>query len=428
MSTVPPNVHRVFKYFISLIRDYGSDLVFLILFAWLTPWLHARIKLPDVFPHAGTIFYSVATILAGVEVIILYFFVRMTMYRHYRPDCQIPFSGAISLLRIFAIIPVAMPLFDLAAPLALLVLCLWILGHLVLAGVLMNGSIKQDLPAPDWLYTGIQVVLFASMFCFTTSGYIKLHDMGAFDLGLATRHPGEFAAYLALAAMIYVPARLFDFIKESMLERSGRHILAYSIKLTIVLMLLVAEMGTLDPRILDTALDHGKNLQLVTKLDLSNSDLKNLHQISQFTHLDTLILRSNQLKEIPEEILALENLRHLHLTHNLISQIPQSISRMKNLRTLTLSVNQLSEFPKEVLDLPNLNTLSLSHNQIVSIPAEIKRLRYLDELGLEDNLLRSLPIELLDLPLRKVNVTTNNLSDLDMRFREKFARRDGWYW
>lgn len=412
----------------AVLADYGPDLVFMALLAFLTPWLHARVALPEIFPTTGKVFRYITTILAGVEVILLYFYVRMAMYRHRKRNSELPFPAVISFLRIFSVFPAVMPLINEAEILCFVVLGLWLLGHLAYANIFIGGAINDDLYAPDWLYHIVQLILFASMFCLATSSYIMMHDMGTLSWQTLTERPSEFAAFLLLVTMMYLPTRQFEFIQESMIERDGKQLLFHSLKLVAIWLLLVAEIGTLDPKVLDTALEHAKNPEVVTKLDLANSDLTNLKEIARFTELKTLNLRANQLTQFPEEIFGLENLRELTMTDNLIRRVPQDIGKLKNLESLALNSNKFTRFPHEILELDKLEILYLSQNQLTEIPREIRKLKRLEKLYISENQLQSLPLELLELPLREVNALKNDFANLDPEYRKKFSQRSGWYW
>ncbi|AFM12786.1 leucine-rich repeat domain-containing protein [Turneriella parva] len=412
----------------SMLADYGPDLVFMALLAFLTPWLHARVSLPEIFPMTGRVFRYTTVILAGVEVILLYFYVRMAMHRQHMYNSELPFPAVISFLRIFSIFPVAMPLINEAEILCLIVIAFWILGHLAYANIFIGGVITRKLDAPSWLYRLVQVILFASMFCMATSSYIFMHDMGGLTWQHLTERPFDIWPFLLLVSMLYLPTRLFEFIQESMVDRDGRQFLFHTLRLFVIWLLLVAEIGTLDPKVLDTALEHAKNPEVVTKLDLANSDLTHLKEIARFTELRTLNLRANQLTQFPEEILGIENLRELTLTDNLIRRVPQDIGKLKNLESLALNSNKFTVFPHEILELPNLKILYLSENQLRELPAQIVRLKRLQKLIIGENQLQSLPLELLELPLREVNAEKNEFAYLDPKFRKKFSQRQGWYW
>ncbi len=427
-QSTPIRLRSLLSGMYSILADYGPDLVFMALLAFLTPWLHARVSLPEIFPVTGQVFRYTTVILAGVEVILLYFYVRMAMYRHNKSDSELPFPAVISFLRIFSIFPAVMPLINEAEILCFVILGLWLLGHLAYANIFIGGAIKNDLYAPDWLFHIVQLILFASMFCLATSSYILLHDMGGLTWQHLTERPFDIWPFLLLVSMLYLPTRLFEFIQESMVDRDGRQFLFHALKLFFIWILLVAEIGTLDPKVLDTALEHAKNPEVVTKLDLANSDLTNFKEIARFTELKALNLRANQLTQIPEEIFTLQNLRDITLTDNLISRVPQSIKKLKNLESLALNSNKFAAFPHEILELPNLKILYLSDNKLRELPPQIGRLKLLEKLIIAENQLQNLPLELLELPLREVNAEKNEFVYLDPKFRKKFSRRQGWYW
>ena len=106
--------------------------------------------------------------------------------------------------------------------------------------------------------------------------------------------------------------------------------------------------------------------KLSPKLDGYNLiDLYNLHD---------LILRFNQLTELPSEIGQLVNLKSLNLRYNQLTKLPSEIGQLVNLEFLDLNNNQLTELASEIGRLVNLQYLDLSYNQLTGLPSEIGRL------------------------------------------------------
>jgi Leucine-rich repeat (LRR) protein len=63
--------------------------------------------------------------------------------------------------------------------------------------------------------------------------------------------------------------------------------------------------------------------------------------ISNARHLTSLVLRSNVLIELPEEIGQLENLKLLDCANNALNALPKSMMNLKNLMTINLSNNKV---------------------------------------------------------------------------------------
>ncbi|CAF1370198.1 unnamed protein product, partial [Adineta ricciae] len=69
--------------------------------------------------------------------------------------------------------------------------------------------------------------------------------------------------------------------------------------------------------------------------------------IGKLTHLSTLTLTSNKLKEIPIEVKFLTDLRHLNLSNNQIQRLNDDLfEKLDHLETLNLSQNLLEQLPQ----------------------------------------------------------------------------------
>ncbi|MEM9543310.1 MAG: COR domain-containing protein, partial [Cyanobacteria bacterium P01_E01_bin.42] len=105
-------------------------------------------------------------------------------------------------------------------------------------------------------------------------------------------------------------------------------------------------------------------------------------QLENLTQLD---LRSNQLKELPSEIVQLQNLTQLDLRSNQLKELPSEIGQLENLTQLDLRSNQLKELPSEIVQLQNLNQLDLYANQFSTLPSVIRELKKLEKFDLSAN-------------------------------------------
>ena len=113
-------------------------------------------------------------------------------------------------------------------------------------------------------------------------------------------------------------------------------------------------------------------LKHLKKLDLSFLGLKTIpYEIGYFESLEELNLAGNQLKELPNEIYTLRNLKVLNLGDiisggNQLQYISKNIEKLTNLEVLKIVWNdELKELPKEVLNLENLDFISLSQKAIL---------------------------------------------------------------
>jgi len=115
-----------------------------------------------------------------------------------------------------------------------------------------------------------------------------------------------------------------------------------------------------------------KNLK---KLDLSFLGLKTIpYEIGYFENLEELNLAGNHLQELPSEIYTLKNLKVLNLGDiisggNKLHHISKDIEKLTNLEVLKLVWNdEIKELPKEILKLENIDFISLSQKAILDTP------------------------------------------------------------
>ncbi len=80
---------------------------------------------------------------------------------------------------------------------------------------------------------------------------------------------------------------------------------------------------------------------------------------------------------------------------------------------LDLSYQGLTEFPKEILEMKHLVVLNLAGNHISDLPVEIARLALLEEICLDNNLFAVFPEPVLQLPDLQVLSLKGNGSPVD---------------
>jgi Leucine-rich repeat (LRR) protein len=112
--------------------------------------------------------------------------------------------------------------------------------------------------------------------------------------------------------------------------------------------------------------------------------------------LEELDLGQNGLKNLPDGLKYLKNVRKLNFDYNSIAELGDAIYEMKNLEELWLFDNSLEEIPVKLCNMTGLKVLALSGNQLTSIPPEIGQLSNLEKLFLNDQPsgISSLPNEL----------------------------------
>ncbi|XP_028300205.1 leucine-rich repeat-containing protein 40 [Gouania willdenowi] len=131
------------------------------------------------------------------------------------------------------------------------------------------------------------------------------------------------------------------------------------------------------------------------------------------TDLTKLLLSSNQLQHLSDDIRLLPGLITLDLHDNQLSSLPSAVGDLQELQQLRLSNNQLASLLVEVCSLKSLRSLTLQNNLLESLPEELGQLENLTELDLSSNLLRELPVGFGCLTtLQKVNLGHNKLQCL----------------
>ncbi|MCU0542560.1 MAG: leucine-rich repeat protein [Oscillatoriaceae cyanobacterium Prado104] len=131
----------------------------------------------------------------------------------------------------------------------------------------------------------------------------------------------------------------------------------------------------------------------LTELDLAGLGLEELPpEIGKCTQLETLVLGkvrgwsssrdgkrtltliTNQLRQLPEELRSLRNLRSIDLTGNPFGKMPEVLLEMQQLESLNLTSIGLTEIPEAINQLFNLTQLVFQDNQINQIPDALAKL------------------------------------------------------
>lgn len=141
------------------------------------------------------------------------------------------------------------------------------------------------------------------------------------------------------------------------------------------------------------------HLRELRVLDLSNNRLKEFSGMDNFTQLESLNLRCNELKKLTlskclqflthvdvsmnylsefKGFLQCNNLISLNASDNLIQELEQDITHAKKLVNLDLNNNEISSLPKQFeKHLYSLQTIKLNDNNIYEISTEIQEwIRY----------------------------------------------------
>ena len=102
-------------------------------------------------------------------------------------------------------------------------------------------------------------------------------------------------------------------------------------------------------------------------------------QLSGIEHVDSISLKRNRLKKIPEGISKCTALKELRLAGNAIKCLPASLRCLENIESLDLADNRLIELPHDLVHLRQLKAIALQGNPKLRITDEQKAwLRSLD--------------------------------------------------
>ena len=108
----------------------------------------------------------------------------------------------------------------------------------------------------------------------------------------------------------------------------------------------------------------------------------------------------------------LENIKWVEtilLVSNFLQRVPDNIHILDKLSCLDLSKNQLKTIPVCLLEMPSLCNLWLSENKIEELPKQCDWSSSLKTLDLNDNLLQTLPKSMAKAKLTSLHVARNNL-------------------
>ncbi|NXJ07768.1 LRC40 protein, partial [Odontophorus gujanensis] len=136
-------------------------------------------------------------------------------------------------------------------------------------------------------------------------------------------------------------------------------------------------------------------LPALTVLDVHDNQLTSLPSaLGQLENLQKLDVSHNKLKSIPEELMQLSHLKSLLLQHNELSHLPEGFGQLVSLEELDLSNNHLTDIPTSFALLINLVRLDLACNQLKNLPADISAMKSLRQLDCSKNWLETVPSEL----------------------------------
>uniref|UniRef100_A0A8C5WIY2 Leucine-rich repeat-containing protein 40 n=1 Tax=Leptobrachium leishanense TaxID=445787 RepID=A0A8C5WIY2_9ANUR len=138
-----------------------------------------------------------------------------------------------------------------------------------------------------------------------------------------------------------------------------------------------------------------KLLPALVVLDVHDNQLSSLPRaIGELTNLQKLNISHNRLEALPEELACLQNLKTLQIQHNQLEQLPDFLGRLTVLEELEASNNHLKSISSSIGNLSGLVRLNLSNNKLKTLPTEIGQLKRVKQLDCTSNLLEDIPTSL----------------------------------
>lgn len=119
-----------------------------------------------------------------------------------------------------------------------------------------------------------------------------------------------------------------------------------------------------------------------------------------------LILDGQQLEQIPPEVWKMPQLETLDLRRNAIKVLPETLGELKALKFLLLGKNQLQQVPQS---LPDLVQIDLSANRFSHFPVALAQLNLLQKINFSSNRLHKFP-NLTFLGLKELNLSGNKIA------------------
>uniref|UniRef100_A0A667H6A3 protein-serine/threonine phosphatase n=1 Tax=Lynx canadensis TaxID=61383 RepID=A0A667H6A3_LYNCA len=145
--------------------------------------------------------------------------------------------------------------------------------------------------------------------------------------------------------------------------------------------------------------------------------LRWLRQVSKVAsqRISSVDLSCCSLEHLPANLFYSQDLTHLNLKQNFLSQMleaPGWLSQL-SLKSLNLSNNHLGEFPLAVCSIPTLTELNVSCNALRAVPAAVRVMHNLQTFLLDGNFLQALPPELENMhQLSYLGLSFNEFTDI----------------
>lgn len=105
-----------------------------------------------------------------------------------------------------------------------------------------------------------------------------------------------------------------------------------------------------------------------------------------------LSVHNSSLKQLPEQLYFMPNLRILELVDLPIEQLPNSLGDLTHLKSLSIKNTLIEDIPKTLLELENLTSLILVDNpNLTVLPSFLAELPNLKTLRISKNLVAAVP-------------------------------------
>ncbi|XP_064624717.1 leucine-rich repeat-containing protein 40-like [Lineus longissimus] len=168
----------------------------------------------------------------------------------------------------------------------------------------------------------------------------------------------------------------------------------------------------------------------LTKLILASNQLVSLSEdIKLLPALTVIDVHDNNLSSLPDAIRDLVNLQKLNISHNKLTSLPECVYHLGSLKTFLASHNQIKEITDRVGGLTFIEEFDISHNELTMLPRQIGYLGRVMKLNLSENKIRELPLEIGAMDgLRFLDLNHNCLSELpaavgDLKYLEQLYLR-----
>jgi len=151
----------------------------------------------------------------------------------------------------------------------------------------------------------------------------------------------------------------------------------------------------------------------LTKIILESNSLEYLpDELFSCYQLRYLSVSDNDIGDIPPALASLTNLSYLDLSKNIIACVPDSIRHCKSLRVLDMSVNPLERLSECLTQLVDLEEMFMIDCYFEFLPSSIGRMCNLQVLELRDNQLTDLPQSIQKLTkLKRLDLGSNMFAD-----------------